>query len=758
MQLGTMQLERGQQLMAEAKKLPNESAYDAERLTQAREARRNFEDARATFELAAGIYSAELEKLPPTSSSDVGSDQGTKRQEYRSRVAQLRFLAAQGSFETAQSFPPDDDEFHGHHESAAKELAAIYEEFARSTSALVGLYARLYEGRCYHAVGEYQMALGCYEDLLSQSNVLPPFRRLIASAVHRKAETLMAQEKFDGAIEICRVALKDAQTDEQTMAEWLAVRFRLAEALQNKGETLSAGSLEQRKLLAEARDTYRVVAASTSEYQLAARAAVTALAPDDGGQREDPKSFQAAYDLAKDALASYNAARLALPTAKNNNPEGVPELEAQMQQGKQDARHYFRLATTLIEDDTDLKLVNEVRYFLCWLYWEAGDYYRSAVLGEFIARRYPDHPAASSAAKLSMASFEQLYSVAAAAGGNTAATEFEARRMAGMAEFITRRWPGTDDADAAFSVLVSFAIRNDRIEEAEKLLSSASDGSRPRLELQLGNAMWVRYLELARANGGNRPDDAALNNLKQSAVQYLRNGFDALRAKGNVSDMLATTSLYLVQAMLSDDKYQEAIALLEDKEVGPLTLLNAGHSIADRPAYVVETYKAALRAYVLVSPPQEEKAVDTMKSLEKAVQTSGTDGPASTEQLTRIYVGLGVELQKQITALRNSGRARHAERIAAAFAQFLDRIAARQNEANWPTRVWLAQTYYELGDAERTGPSARQSSPQATAPAASSQITNQTGQRSCARLSSESPRRLPEASRSRREGSQAAAE
>jgi hypothetical protein len=217
--------------------------------------------------------------------------------------------------------------------------------------------------------------------------------------------------------------------------------------------------------------------------------------------------------------------------------------------------------------------------------------------------------------------------------------------------------------------------------------------------------MWVRYLELARASAANRPDDASLNKLKQSAVEYLRNGFEALRAEGNVSDLLATTSLYLVQALLSDDKYQEAIALLEDKEVGPLTLLNEGHPIAERPAFVVESYKAALRAYVLVSPPQDEKAVDAMKALERAVQTADADGPAASEQLTRIYVGLGVELQKQITALRDTGRARQADRIAAAFSQFLDRIAARQNEANWPTRVWLAQTYYELGTAQRAGPS-----------------------------------------------------
>jgi tetratricopeptide (TPR) repeat protein len=705
MQLGTMQLDRGQQLMADARKLPDAAAYDAERIAQAREARRHYQDARAMFELAAGIYSSELEKLPPTSSSDVDSDQGTKRQEYRSRVAQLRFYAAQGNFETAQTFPPGDDDYRKHHESAAKELAAIYEEFARSTSALVALYAHLYEGRCYQALGEYQMALGCYEDILRESNVLPPFRRVIASAIHRKAETLTSQEKYDAAIEICRASLDDAQPDEQKLTEWLAVRFRLAEALQKKAEKLTAGSIEQRRLLAEARDAYRVVAGSTTEYQLVARAAVSALVPEDGEEREEPKTFQAAYDLGKDALASYNAARLALPTAEKNNPEGVPELKTQMQRGKEDARHYFRLATTLIEDDTDPKLVNEVRYFLCWLYWEAEDFYRTAVLGEFIARRYPDHPAASSAAKLSMAAFEQLYSKAAAADGDNAATEFEARRMAGMAEFITRRWPGTDDADAAFSVLVSFAIRNDRIEEAEKLLASASEQSRPRLALQLGNAMWIRYLELARASGAGRPDEATLEKLKQSAVEYMRDGFEASRAGGSVSETVAAAGLYLVQALLSDEEYDDAIKLLEDKDFGPLVLVNEGHSVASRPAFVVETYKAALRAYVLISPPQDEKAVAMMKALEKAVQTSGLEGGAASEQLTRIYVGLGIELQKQITALRESGRSRQAERIAAAFAQFLDRIAARQTEADWPTRVWLAQTYYELGTAKRAGAS-----------------------------------------------------
>jgi tetratricopeptide (TPR) repeat protein len=93
-----------------------------------------------------------------------------------------------------------------------------------------------------------------------------------------------------------------------------------------------------------------------------------------------------------------------------------------------------------------------------------------------------------------------------------------------------------------------------------------------------------------------------------------------------------------------------------------------------------------------------------MNSLEKAVGAGAAGGEAS-EQLTRIYIGLGLALQEQLGQLRDSGQAAEAQRVATAFAQFLDRIAARQSQANWRTRVWLAQTYYNLGTVERAGPS-----------------------------------------------------
>lgn len=698
LQLANVQMTRGQELVAQAAQLAKDRSFDAQRKTLGRDAQLRFAEARDTYQRAESTYSKELESLPPTASSELQDDAGSQRQEYRSRVAQLRFLAAQAQFESAQSYPREADEFRKLNESAAQELSAIYDEFGRTL--LVGLYARLFEGRCYQAMGNYQLALGCYEELLGKDNLLPAFRKLTAATLLRKAEVHIAQEKYDAAIEVCNLCLNGGSKDEEKQPEWIAVRFRLAEALTKKAQALTGESAAQRKLLTEAREAYRLVAKTPGEFQAAARAATATSAQaqtGNGAQKDEPKTFQAAYDLGNEALSSYNSAKLAIPSAEKNNPPAVPELQGQMEQGKDDARRYFRLATTLVTDDTDPKQLNEVRYFLCWLYWEAEDFYRAAVLGEFIARHYSDHPAASSAAKISMAAYERLFNLAIAASKNKEDGEFESRQMAQMAEFIVRRWPGTDAADSAFGVLVSFAIRNGRTDDAEKMLQETSAQSRPRLELLLGNALWGRYLELSQSGQATPPDADALAKLKASAVKYLHDGFEVARRESPVGDAGATAGLYLVQALLSDGNYADAIELLEENKSGPLGLIEQQHPTASKPQYSIEAYKAALRAYVSVTPPQENKAISTMQSLEKLVRATGGDDAKTTDQLTRIYIGMGVALQKQMDDLRASGKLQEANRVASAYAKFLDRISAQQGDANWPTRVWLAQTYYAMG-------------------------------------------------------------
>lgn len=691
-QLASVLVEQAKQGIAQAEQLPDGILYDRERENHNQQARRLLDEARGLFQQADATYSAELKKLSDKRGAADDDTEPDQRQEYRGRLAQVRVLAAQTQYDKAQTYPQNSATFRRLNQDAAKELAVLYDSYSRW---LVGLYAHLYEGRCYQALGDYQRALGCYEQLISQPSVHPAFRKLIAAAFRYRAECFLDREEYDAAIASCASWLDKATQVESNQPEWLVVRFRLAEALQHKGEAQREGSPERRRLTAGAAEAYRMVAGAPNEFQAAARTAAAELAPRERKRVDEPRDFVAAYEAGKAAIASANAARIALPSAERNNPTAAAELQQQIRNGTDDARHYFRLATTLVEDGTDESQLNEVRYFLCWLYWDDGDYYRAAVLGEFLARRYPDHPAAGAAAKMAMASYDRLYQEAIAAGSEKGDTDFEAKRMADVAEFITRRWPDTPDADAAFSVLVTYAIRNDRIDQAEEMLAEASPRNRAQLEIQLGNAMWGHYLELAHLDDASRPNQAALDRLKQNAVKHLASGFESARQARTASEATATAALYLTQSFLADGKYQQAIDLLEDDHVGPLTLVSRDDPATARTGYVIEVYKAALRAYVSATPPQARKALDTMRALEESVDAGSG---AETGELTRIYLGLGVALQQQMEQLRDAGRDKEADQIAEAFSLFLDQLSARQGDDHWAGRQWIAQTYYGMGE------------------------------------------------------------
>src|SRR5262249_33668068 len=152
------------------------------------------------------------------------------------------------------------------------------------------------------------------------------------------------------------------------LPEWLMVQYRLAQAKEQKAAAADTKPVDKRKLQAEARNAYLLVAKTPNEFQRSAKASATALGSTDDKKREEPRDFNAAYEAGKDAMASINAAKMAIPSAEKNNPSAVPELQSQAEQGKDDARRYFRLALSLVTDDTDHDKLNDVRYFLCWLY------------------------------------------------------------------------------------------------------------------------------------------------------------------------------------------------------------------------------------------------------------------------------------------------------------------------------------------------------------------------------------------------------
>ena len=526
LELGNVLVDQAKQYLGEARQIPDEPTYAEQREKLQKQARELLADAQPKFLQAEQLFTVALEKIPKTLDPKTQSELITQRQEFRGRQAQVSVLAAQAEFEAASTYPSDSDEFTKRHTATAKKLSDLYEKYSRW---LVGFYARLYEGRCYQALGDYQRALGCYEELISQSSVHPAFRKLIASAYGYQAQCLIAQGKFDAAITNATGWLNDAHEGEAESPEWLMVRFELAEAQRAKAEAADTKQSEKRGLVAAARDAYRAVAAVPNEFQNSARMAAAALGPGDRPRRDTPRDFAAAYQAGKDAMASVNAAKMALPSAAKNNPTAIPDLRLQMEQSENDARRDFRLALSLVDDDTNRDQLNEVRYFLCWLYWDSGDYFPAAVLGEFLARRYPEHPAAAASAKLALASYEQLQQMAVRTAEQPADADFEARKMAEIAEFMTRRWPNTQASETAYRVLISYAIRTGRIDEAKDLFDQVSPAARPALEAQLGNAMWARYLTLSQQNDTSPTAKESRDKLRGDAIKFMQSGFDAAR-------------------------------------------------------------------------------------------------------------------------------------------------------------------------------------------------------------------------------------
>jgi hypothetical protein len=683
LQLGGVFVELARRQLGQAGDLPPEAAYDLQREKLRGEARNQLTQAGGQFERVAKIYAAELERSTAAAESDDTENEGLGRREYRARLAHAQYLLATTKFDTAPTYEKSSPVFRQIVQSAAQEFASLADQY--SSSLIWGHYARLDEGRSYQALGDHQLALGCYQEVISRTSVLPAFRALTSKAYAHQAECLIAQQNLDGAIDTCRKWLSSAQSDEEKQADWLAVRFQLAEALRQKGKTLADGSPEARRILAEARDAYRRVAGVPGIHQSAARSAVAELRREGGNERTQPRTFAEAYELGKEALSAASAAQQVLAAGNGEEASARAELQRQVEEGNDDAEAYLGLALSLVGADTELSAVNDVRYFLAWLHLQSGDNYRAAVLGHFLARRYAEHPAASSAARIALAAYDRLQQES---GDN----EFAARRAVELAEFVSRRWPESEDADAALGVLVHYAIRNNRVEDAERMLADVGEGQRPRLELQLGMAMWVRYLQLSQQEGEQQNESLA--KLKSAAIGYLKRGADAARTTKQISESSAVGAIYLAQALVSEEQNEAAIQLLEEPEFGPLSLIARRHPAVSSPEYLIQAYETALRAYVAASPPRADKVVEIVGAIEKAAAASDSQ---IAEQLTRVYVTLGAQLERQIDESLARDRLDEASRLSAALAQFLNRIADRRESIAWNTRQWLAQSYYRLG-------------------------------------------------------------
>ncbi len=372
----------------------------------------------------------------------------------------------------------------------------------------------------------------------------------------------------------------------------------------------------------------------------------------------------------------------------------LTDVQQQHQQLLERAFRYHHLALELAGPDTPGEQINDLRYYYCYLLYANGRHYEAAVLGEFVAMRYPESSGARTCANIALASY-----VAIDAEPSAGDSDFVQRRLIRLANHIVATWPGQSEADDALITLVGFMIRKGRLDEAEDYLERIPEASarRGEAELRTGQALWNEYLagmQKQRDAAADKSDAERLEKIKQRSQALLTQGVERME-KGDPSPLLIQAVLALAQSYIDANQAAAALELLEDPKTGAKTLADANDPLIIETTGLAEyTYRVALRAYIANladsddSTAMIEQANKTMKLLEKTVGDSANDR----RRLVNVYRSVAQDLRRQIEISPPQERAK----LSHSFDTFLEKIAAGSNDFN--ILNWVAATYADMGD------------------------------------------------------------
>jgi len=669
---------------------------------------------------------AKLKTYPAALDPKKDAKKVEERDRYRADFLQSQLLVAATREEMADTFARDSKEWTDAVTAAGNQYKTVYEDYR---TRLAGLYARMYQGRCLQKLKKDKEASAIFNELLSNPDTPDAFRTLKIKVSALACDSWLAQslpleilKKSEGGLPMRPLDLVNtARANEEREDEMCAIRLGIAKAAKMRADELKKSAPRDasiKLLMNEGRKQVSEVAKFVNPYQDEARRLMPEFSSGSGevaGERKEPKNFLEARTAAKEAIDAMQSANVLVKTlpaqiARAKSPErGDLEVElekakSELKKTQDEALHYCRLALTKVDKDSTLDDVNLIRYLLCYLSYAEENYFDAVVIGEFLARRYPDSQGARSCANIVMTSYLKIY--AATTGDDK---EFESSRIVEIADYIVKKWPDQPEAEQALNTLIPFMIRAKQLKQAEDYLAKIPESSphRGNAELKTGQALWASYIENSKQirEWENSPEiapedfDAAarkaeLEPLKTKAKQTLVDGVKRMQATGELSPTLVSAVASLAQIYVDTNEPALAVTLLEDAKIGSLTLLERNDPLIQKEGYAEEIYKTALRAYISsLSAGSDakatiEKARGVMDALKQRIGQT-TQGQA---RLVAIYVSLARDLQQQMEIADAAAK----KSLGLAFEKFLGPIAADATELN--ILNWVAETYRGMGE------------------------------------------------------------
>ncbi len=607
------------------------------------------------------------------------------------------------TYEEAQTYDIEAADF----KRLLNEAAAKFEEMhQRYRSQVAGLFARLWQAKCFEEQGDLQKALGIYNELLAHPGEDGAISRLKDQTLQFKLISLNSKDRGDYqlVVDLGEEWLKKHAAEARTRTG-LGIRWEVARAYESLGDKRDLPKNDAQRFWRESRDQAQQVNRYPSEFKDVSLALMQRLDVKLVGKERLPETFDAAFGLGRQMVTAVKETKDTLDAAERAKKpaEEIKKLEQDLSGQLKEAAEMLDRALRLVSKADDKKSVTLARFNYAYVNILMKRYYEAAILGEYVAKTVDqdDTTLGLDAAYLAMVAYIQAFNANKAPPG--AERDADIRLIVHAANLIASRWPQSDRANDARMTLGRLYSQTKRPVEAAEWYAKVPESDPKYAEAQLasGQAYWTAYLSLSRAPEAERPTAQQLADWQKLAQSQLRGGIAKMSAtvpkEGAAPPELIAAKMSLAQIIISQGQDAEAIKLLLDE---PQSVIKA-ITVADeskRPdkgvqgrAFATETYKLLLRAYI--GGGKLNEARDTMKTLEGVV---GAEGGAD---VTELYVSLGKLLRDELDRFKATGETDRFNKLMGSFENFLNDLYQRKEGQTFGSLSWIGETYFALGEA-----------------------------------------------------------
>jgi hypothetical protein len=694
-QCANVLVERGR-IKGETANQPSKSAAEKKALYEA--ARGLYLEAQKIFESAEKVWyevakKFEGQKLDPKKDAQAIE----QRDEARRELVQARLFLAQVMYEVGKTYEPKSKE---HQEWLGKSAKKYNELYTKYGQLIGGLYSHMWEGRIYKELGQYDKAVAALKELMVLPDEPDAFRNLKLQALAVLAETYFEGKKYVEGITEVEKWEKEARADDESSENGLKAHYYAGLSALQLVKSFPEGDAKAKPYRVAAKAHLERVARFEGEFKREALAKVAEMTGQTVGQGE-PTNYAEAKERGDTAWTNMVLAMDNLAKAKTKDEQAKVQL--QLDAAAAEGVKYYRMALGKKLADADMNEVNLIRFRMSYLYWTVKDLQRAALLGNFLAFRYPTHVGARKSAEIAVKAYRKMFTEAL---GHKEDTTYESEQMSHLALYIAKRWANEPEAEEAWSMLIDTAVDSRDVAKAMEYLEKipADSPKRAQADLRTGEALWRAYAQAANLQGNDRPPQEQLDKMVKQAQEVLEQGIarmrKALESGGEVNYSLAYCVLSLANIYVGTGQSEKAVAFLDDPKIGPMTLIKAKSPMLEgRDLFVEAVFNAALQAYVGVQ--QLDKAEEVMSALEAAAAKTGAADAGT--KLTQMYIRLGKQLEETLTRLRNEGKNAEAKKVASGFEVFLTKISQRKEGNTFGSLYWVAETFFSMGTAANLG-------------------------------------------------------